>query len=106
VRIVLDECVNPRVKRLLEPEHVVVTVLELGWGGCRDPVLVKRLQGHCEVFLTIDRGFEHEHNLSLLDYGIVIVHVSRNRLAHYEAIREKMIQALSSVKAGEAIHVG
>jgi hypothetical protein len=60
----------------------------------------------CEVFLTIDQGFEHQHNLSSLGFGIVIVHVSRNRLAYYEAIREKISQALSSIRPGEVIHVG
>jgi len=106
VRVVLDECVNPRVKRLLETEHAVSTVLELGWTGLPDRILVEHLQGPCEVFLTIDHGFEHEHNLSLLTFGIVIVQVARNRLAHYEAIREEISQAMSSVKPGEVVHVG
>ncbi len=105
MRIVLDECVNPRVKRLLETDHAVFTVLELGWRGLPDNILVEHLQGRCEVFLTIDRGFEHQHSLSLLGFGIVIVHVTRNRLAHYEAIREKISQAVSSVRRGEVVHV-
>ena len=106
VRVVLDECLNPRVKRLLETEHAVSTVLELGWGGFPDHIVVERLQGRCEVLLTIDRGFAHEHNLSLLTFGIVIAQVARNRLAHYEAIREEISQALSSVRPGEVVHVG
>ena len=106
MQIVLDECVNPRVKRLLDTDHDVSTVLELGWGGFPDHLLVERMQGRCEVFLTIDRGFEHEHNLSSLTFGIVIVHVPRNHLAHFKPLREKISQALSSVKPGEVIHVG
>jgi len=78
----------------------------MGWGGVPDHVLMERLRGHCEAFLTTDQGFEHEHNLSLLGFGIVIVHVSRNRLAHYEAIRDQITQAVSSVKPGEVMHVG
>jgi hypothetical protein len=74
VRIVLDECVNPRVERLLQTDHAVFTVLGLGWGGLPDNILVERLQGKFDVFLTIDQGFEHEHNLSSLGFGIVIVH--------------------------------
>ena len=93
MQIVLDECVNPRVKRLLETDQAVLTVLELGWGGLPYHILLERLQGRCDVFLTIDRGFEHQHNLALLRFGIVIVQVSRNRLAHYEAIEEKISQA-------------
>lgn len=105
MRIVLDECVNPRVKRLLEVDHAVFTVVELGWRGLPDRVLVERLQGRCEVFLTIDRRFEHEHNLSLLNFGIVIVQVARNRIRHYEAIRERISQAVSSIRPGEVVHV-
>ena len=105
MRIALDECVNPRVKRLLDPDHTVFTVLELGWGGFPDRTVVERLQGRCDDFLTIDRGFEHEHNLSLLSFGIVIVHVARNSLRHYAAIREKLAQALSAIQPGEVIHV-
>jgi hypothetical protein len=67
---------------------------------------VERLQGRCQVFLTIDRGFAHEHNLSLLGFGIVIVQVARNRLAHFEAIREEISQALFSVRPGKVVHVG
>ena len=106
MRIVLDEYVNPRVGHLLKADHDVFTVLELGWGGSPDHVLVEHLQGRCEVFLTIDRGFEHEHNLSRLNFGILIVRVAKNRLAHYEAIREKISQAVSSARPGEVIHVG
>ena len=105
MRIVLDECVNPRVEHLLETNRAVSTVLKLGWGGLPDNILVEHLRGRCDVFFTIDQGFEHQHNLSLFGFGIVIVHVSRNRLAHYEAIREKISQAVYSVKPGEVIHV-
>jgi len=106
VRIVLDECVNPRVKHLLEGDHTVFTVLGLGWGGLPDTILLERLRGRCEVFLTIDQGFEHEHNLSSLGFGIVIVRVHRNRFAYYQAIQEKIRHAVSSVRPGEAVHVG
>ena len=106
MRIALDECVNPRVQRLLESDHVVFTVLGMGWGGVPDNILMEHLQGRCEVFLTIDQGFQHQHNLELLKFGIVIVRVPKNRLIHYEAIREAIGQAVSSVKPGEVIHVG
>lgn len=104
MRIILDECVNPRVRRLLESEHLVFTVLELGWGGLPDHLLLQQVQGHCEVFVTIDRGFEHEHRLSSLRFGIVIVHVQHNRMACYEALRDKIIQAVSSVGPGKVLH--
>jgi hypothetical protein len=105
VRIVLDECLNPRVRHLLETEHTLVTVLELGWGGLPDHTLLRRLHGRCEVFLTIDRGFEHQHDLLTLPFGIVIVHVPKNRFAHYEVIREWIRDAVASAKPGQVVHV-
>lgn len=105
MRIILDECVNPRVRCLLEPEHSVFTTQDLGWRGLPDHILLERLQDHCEAFITIDRGFEHEHNLSSLRFGIVVVHVPRNRMSYYEALREKIINALSGVKPANVLHV-
>ena len=86
MRIGLDECVNPRVQRLFETDHTVFTVLGLGWGGLPDNVLLEQWQGRGEAFLTIDQGFEPQHNLSQLRFGIVIVRVPKNRLRHYQAI--------------------
>jgi len=106
VCIVLDECVNPRVERLLKSDHTVFTVLGLGWGGLPDNILVEHLQGQCDVFLTLDQGFEHEHNLSSLEFGIVIVHVTRNRFAHYQLFQGKIRQAVSAIRPGQVIHVG
>jgi hypothetical protein len=73
----------------------------MGWGWLRDRTLVERLRGHCEAFLTIDQGFEYEHNLSSLNFGIVIVHVVRNRITSYKALQERMRQAVSSVRPGK-----
>ena len=35
----------------------------MGWHQLKDRELTKRLQDSFEVLVTIDRGFEHEHNL-------------------------------------------
>lgn len=105
MQIILDECVNPRVRRLLEADHSVFTALELGWGGLPDHAVLERLQGRCDAFLTIDRGFEHEHNLSSLRFGIVIVHVPRNRMPYYQALRAKILQTVSRVRPSEVLHV-
>ena len=105
MHLVLDECVNPRVRWLLGADHTVHTVFELGWGGLPDHVLVEHLQGRCDVFLTIDRGFEHQHNVPLLSFGIVIVHVVRNRPSYYQAIQDEISRAVFAVKPGRVLHV-
>jgi hypothetical protein len=56
-------------------------------------VVVERLG--CDVFITADRGFEDEHELKSLSFGIVIVHVTRN----------KLMQAVGAIRAGHVVHV-
>ena len=51
-------------------------------------------QGHYDVFVTIDQGFELEHNLKKLSFGFLIIHVPKNTLEFYEAI-----------EGGQAVHV-
>ena len=79
MRILLDECVNPRVREAF-PEHDVVTVEEAEWRTLPDNEMMIHAQGQFDAFVTIDRGFEFEHNLKKLTFGIVIVHVEKNRL--------------------------
>jgi predicted nuclease of predicted toxin-antitoxin system len=85
LRILLDECVNPRVRRAF-PNHEVVTVAEAGWRGMPDESLVALANGTFDVLVTIDRGFGFEHNLQKLTFGIVIVHVRKNRIGYYQPL--------------------
>lgn len=64
---------------------------------------LKRLE--CDVFITADRGFEHEHNLKSLAFGIVIVHVARNKITFYRPLFPQLRQAVATIRASEAIHV-
>ena len=43
--------------------------------GFRNIPQGRSMQLECEVLITADRGFEHEHNLKSLSFGIVIIHV-------------------------------
>ena len=66
-------------------------------------MLVKRLE--CDVFITADRGFEHEHNLKSLPFGIVIVHVTRNKITFYRPLFAQLLNAVATIRAGEVVHV-
>jgi predicted nuclease of predicted toxin-antitoxin system len=64
-RILVDECINPRlVPRLRSrlPQSSVETVRDLGWAG-QDHVLIPEIQGRFDVLLTVDKGFEFEQDL-------------------------------------------
>jgi predicted nuclease of predicted toxin-antitoxin system len=104
VRILLDECVNPRLRQAF-PDHIVFTVSEGKWRELPDAKLIAQARGKCDVLVTIDKGFEHEHNLKKLTLGVVIVHVNRNRIEDYRPLFPSLRDAAERVRKGEVIHV-
>jgi hypothetical protein len=87
------------------PSHEVLTVAEAKWRALPDAKLIAEAQGKCDVLVTTDKGFEHEHNLRKLTFGIVIVHVPRNRMEYYRPLFPALVDAVERVKAGEIVHV-
>jgi hypothetical protein len=80
MRVVIDGSIDPRLVEAFQG-HRARTLFELGWQHLKDHVPVKQLE--CDVFITADRGFGHEHDLKSLSFGIVIVHAARNKIAFY-----------------------
>ena len=104
MRILLDECVNPRLQQAF-PKHEVISVAKAKWRALPDAKLVIQAQGRCDVLVTIDKGFEHEHNLKKLSFGIVIVHVPKNRMEYYRPLFQALVEAVGRAKPGHVIHV-
>lgn len=92
MHILLDECVNPRL-RLVFPDHQVTTVADADWRAISDSQLLRLANGRFDVFITLDQGFAHQHNLKVLSFGIVILHVRKNSLRYYEPIFDRIRQA-------------
>jgi predicted nuclease of predicted toxin-antitoxin system len=104
VRILLDECVNPRLRQAF-PHHEVLTVAQAKWRTLPDAKLIAQAQDQYDVLVTIDQGFEHEHNLKKLSFGIVIIHVARNRMEYYRPLFPLLLDAVERVQPGQVIHV-
>jgi len=107
-RILIDECINPRLAtrlRTLLPDGIVETVRDLGWTGQRDHVLVPRIQGRFDVFLTVDKGFEFEHNLEQLSFGIIILEAANNQMPSYERLLERLVEQVRVAAPGRVARV-
>jgi len=87
------------------PDHEVLTVAEAQWRTLPDAQLIVQAQGRCDVLVTTDKGFEHEHNLKKLAFGIVIVHVKRNRMEYYRPLFDALVDAVERVQPGQVVHV-
>ena len=104
MRVLIDECVDPRVKTLFA-DHTVATVYERGWDELKDGPLLMVAQREFDVLLTLDGNLEFQQNLSKYSIGVVVAHVPKNQLRYYQAIRADLIAAIQQVQVGKVIHV-
>ena len=107
-RVLIDECINPRLASRLRselPGFTVVTVRELQLAGVKDRSLVAKIQDAFEVFLTIDKGFEFEHDLRKLNFGIIIVSANNNQMPSYERLLANLIMQICGAEHGQVVHV-
>lgn len=104
MRVLIDECVDPRVK-LLFGNLEAATVHERGWDALEDGPLLTAAQHEFDVLVTIDGGIEHQQNLAKVQIGVVVVHVPKNQLAHYRVLQAELLSAVERVRPGQVIHV-
>src|SRR5258708_36887018 len=93
MRILIDECVDPRVKQLFG-DHTIATVHERGWDSLEDGPLLMLAQNEFDVLVTIDGGLEHQQNLAKFQIGVVIVHVPKNQIFHYRVVQRELLTAV------------
>ena len=105
MRILLDECVHTGVRAAFGG-HVVRTVVEAGWQGTRDETLLAFAEQKFDVFVTIDRKLENQHDLSKLKLGVILVRVPNNKLSSYEPLFAELNTAAENVRPGGIIHIG
>jgi len=104
MRVLIDECIDPRVKLVLVG-HEVSTVHEQGWGALQDGPLLTLAQHQFDVLVTIDGSLEFQQNLSKYRIGVIVVHVPKNQLDHYCRVEQHLRAAIEKVRPGEAVHV-
>lgn len=105
MRVLIDQCVDPRVKLFLG-EGQVATVHEQGWDELEDDRLLAAARKEFDILLTIDKNIEFQPNLRKVRLGVIVAHVPKSELAHYHLIQKELLAAIKKVGAGEVIHVG
>jgi hypothetical protein len=104
MRVLIDECVDPRVKLLLG-DRQAATVHERGWDTLEDGPLLLMAQSEFDILVTIDGSIEFQQNLSKYRIGVLVVHVPKNQLIHYRVIHRELLAAIDKVRTGEVVHV-
>ena len=104
MRVLIDECVDPRVKLLLD-DHEAATVRDKGWDGLEDGPLLALAQYEFDVLLTIDGSLEFQQNLGVVRIGIVVAHVPQNQFAYYRALQQELLVGIDKARPGRVMHV-
>jgi predicted nuclease of predicted toxin-antitoxin system len=104
MRILLDECVNPRLKEAF-PAHDVSTTHEMGWNNSKDSTLLRLAQESFDVFVTIDRNLEFQQNLARINLAIVVVETLDNQMDSYRPLFAQLREAVQDTKPGSVAHV-
>jgi hypothetical protein len=104
MRVPLDECV-PRGLRQDLSGHEVKTVAEMGWAGVKNGALLERAEKQFDVFLTVDRGIEHQQNLAGYAIAVVVIHSSSNDIAVLRLLMAQVRGVLAQAKPRAVAHV-
>jgi hypothetical protein len=105
MRLLLDECVPKRLKRVL-PGHDVKTVQDMGWAGIKNGALLKLADGQFDALVTVDQGLEYQQNLSGLTISIVVMLAASNDVDDLRPLLLGVELTLAGLRAGEIIRVG
>jgi hypothetical protein len=105
MRILLDENFPADFAALLEG-HDTSNVHSHGWAGIQNGELLRRAQGVCEVFVTLDRNLEFQQNIKILPFGIVVVRSRSNRIVDLTPHIPGILLAVSQVGPGRVVTVG
>ncbi|MGH8604695.1 MAG: DUF5615 family PIN-like protein [Gammaproteobacteria bacterium] len=82
MRVLLDECV-PRALRNDLPGHEVKTVVESGWAGVKNGILLQLAAKQFDILLTIDRNLEYQQNFSGLAIAVIVAFMLRATILQF-----------------------
>ena len=105
MRVLLDEQLDRRLKQLFDAEIDAITVADAGWKGMKNGQLLRTAQTEFDAVITMDKGIEHQQNLSNLEMGIIILSAKSTRYVDVAPLITEVNQILESLTPGQVIHI-
>jgi hypothetical protein len=105
VRALLDEQIPRLLGRHLDG-HEVDIVSRRGWTGVKNGALLQLMHGEYDVFVTMDRGIEHQQNLARLSFGVLLIRAPSNRMIDLLPLVPAILEILTDVQPGKLFRVG
>lgn len=105
MRVLLDENLPHDLIAALAV-HAVSTVQGMGWAGVENGELLRRAAGTTDSFVTMDRRLQHQQNVAVLPYGVVLIRAKSNRVQDLLPLVPAILAAIERSQAGQVEEVG
>ena len=101
MRILLDECVDARLRHEL-PGHEVQTVPQAGWASIGNGKLLGLVaaSGKFDVFLTVDKNLPHQNKTKTLPFAIVVLRTKSNSISAIRPFAPELLRRLPEFQPG------
>lgn len=100
MRVLFDENLDWRLRRFLEPDHVVTTVAERGWSGKKNGELLRLAEAEFDALVTLDKNMRHQQHLGDRDLAFVLIESRTSRRQDIEPLMTRVADVLSSARSG------
>jgi predicted nuclease of predicted toxin-antitoxin system len=100
MRILLDECVNPRL-RLAFPGDEVRSIPEMGWRALTNGALMKAAASRFDVLVTLDQNLQFQNQAGNHPFGIVVLVTQFNHVAAYRPQFAEIRDLVRQTKPGQ-----
>ena len=107
IRVLLDENLPRRLKWALDDAVVseALTVPERGWAGIKNGRLLRLAALEFDALPTMDRGIEHQQNLTGLDLCLIVVSAVSNDIDDLVPLAPSINAALREARSGHILRV-
>ncbi len=104
MRILLDHCVDRRLKRLLS-DYEVKTAREMSWESIKNGVLLALAAAEFDVMLTVDQNIKHQQNLSARDLRFIVLIGRDNTYPTLSPLIPEVKKTLLTIVPGELVEI-
>lgn len=104
MRLLLDECVPARLRRVLQSHDVSTVVIE-GWSGIKNGELLAIAAQNFDVLVTVDKNLPYQQDPSTLPMAVVVLDALSNELPHLMPLVPALERALRTLIKGRFIRI-
>jgi predicted nuclease of predicted toxin-antitoxin system len=106
MRVLLDENVPVELAPLLV-DHLVDSVVGLGWTGVKNGELLRRAGAErFDVLVTMDASLEHQQNIAKLPFGVLLLRARSNRPEQLLPLVPAILSVIRRMTPGRIHQVG